>query len=176
MTADADANSLSDELQAIVRNLKLMVFDFDGVMTDNTVLVLEDGTEAVRCWRGDGLGLARLATVGVEAMILSTEVNPVVSARAKKLGLDCVQGSADKLSALHVEAEKRDLGLGQVGYMGNDINDAGCLAAAGLPVVVCDASAEVLPLARLRTRAPGGRGAVRELCDMVYRLRTEASS
>jgi 3-deoxy-D-manno-octulosonate 8-phosphate phosphatase (KDO 8-P phosphatase) len=74
--------------------VRLAVFDFDGVLTDNRVYVFEDGREAVACWRSDGFGLVRLQQTGVRVMVLSTEVNPVVSARCRKLKLDCVQGHA----------------------------------------------------------------------------------
>ncbi len=157
-------------LAEIIRGIRLVVFDFDGVFTDNTVYVFEDGREAVRCWRGDGLGLARMKDLGIDCMILSTEVNPVVSARARKLGLACVQGQPDKLAALKDILAQKVLAPGQAAYVGNDINDAGCLELVGLPAVVGDADAEILGLARYRTEAPGGRGAVREVCDLFQRI------
>ncbi|HUR96094.1 MAG TPA: HAD hydrolase family protein [Gemmatimonadales bacterium] len=151
--------------------VRLVVFDFDGVFTDNTVYVSEDGTEAVRCWRGDGLGLQAVQRLGVGVMILSTEVNPVVSARARKLKVECVQGCDDKRTRLESIVRERGLTLDQVAYVGNDVNDLGCLEAVRLPVVVGDAHASVLAAARLRTLRPGGRGAVREVCDLLVAAR-----
>ena len=108
--------------------IRLLVLDFDGVMTDNRVLVSQDGTESVWCNRGDGWGIARLKERGVvKIIVISTEVNPVVEARCRKLGLDFIQACNDKLSALRGVAEKMGLGPDQVAYVGNDLNDADCL-------------------------------------------------
>lgn len=155
------------ELAARCRALGAIAFDFDGVFTDNTVYVSQDGTESVRCWRSDGLGLQKLRNLGVEMVILSTEVNPVVTARAKKLKLRCIQGLEDKRAALEKWAAELGVELLRVAFVGNDINDAGCLKAAGLPFVVADAHSDVVALGRYQTRAPGGRGAVREVCDLI---------
>ena len=155
--------------------VRLVVFDFDGVFTDNTVYVAEDGTESVRCWRGDGLGLAAVQRLGLQVLILSTEVNPVVTARSRKLRVECVQGCEDKRARLEAIVRERGLTLEQVAYVGNDVNDLGCLEAVGLPVVVSDAHASVLSAARLRTERPGGRGAVREVCDLLVAVHTRAS-
>jgi YrbI family 3-deoxy-D-manno-octulosonate 8-phosphate phosphatase len=154
-------------LAATLLRIRLVVFDFDGVFTDNTVYVSQDGTETVRCWRSDGLGLRRLERAGLEPLILSTEANPVVSARARKLAIACRQGLADKASALREEIDRRDLQPEQVAYLGNDVNDLECLQIVALPAAVADAHADVLEVVRYRTRAPGGFGAVREFCDLI---------
>jgi YrbI family 3-deoxy-D-manno-octulosonate 8-phosphate phosphatase len=153
-------------LDDAVRRIKLVVFDFDGVFTDNTVLVFADGTEAVSCWRGDGLGLRELRRFA-EVFVLSTEVNPVVAVRCQKLGMPFTQGCEDKRTTLLDMAQKRGVKLGDVAYVGNDINDLECLEAVGLPIVVSDAHPTVVSAARWRTTLPGGRGAVREVCDMM---------
>jgi YrbI family 3-deoxy-D-manno-octulosonate 8-phosphate phosphatase len=154
----------------LVRRIRLVAFDFDGVFTDNTVYVFQDGTEAVRCSRGDGLGLEKLRVLGLDVVIVSTETNPVVSARARKLKLRCVQGCSDKHAALVDLAREMGISLAEVAFVGNDVNDLSCLATVGLPIVVQDAHQEVLLLGRYRTRAPGGRGAVREVCDLFERI------
>jgi YrbI family 3-deoxy-D-manno-octulosonate 8-phosphate phosphatase len=156
------------ELAALIRRVRLVAFDFDGVFTDNTVLVAEDGTEHVRCWRGDGIGLRQLEDLGVATLVISTEENPVVSARCRKLRIRCLQGVHNKLSALEQELAAAGLSFAEAAFMGNDINDSGPLQAVALPVVVHDAHPAVLPLARLRTATPGGYGAVRELCDLFW--------
>jgi YrbI family 3-deoxy-D-manno-octulosonate 8-phosphate phosphatase len=161
--------TVSEELALQIRNTRLFAFDFDGVFTDNTVYVFEDGHEAVRCWRSDGLGLRKLERL-VRIVILSTEKNPVVLRRAEKLGIECHHGLPDKLMVLEQLAREAGISLSQVAYMGNDINDAACLGRVGLPIVVQDAHADVLPLARIRTEARGGRGAVREVCDLFERV------
>ena len=158
-------------LEFLLRAVKLVVFDFDGVFTDNTVYVSQDGVESVRCWRGDGLGLAKLTQAGIHTAIVSTETNPVVGARARKLGMRCVQGCGDKLTAVQALAAEHRIALAEVAFVGNDINDLECLRAVGLPVVVQDAHADVRAAAVHRTTAPGGRGAVREICDAIVAAR-----
>ncbi|MBA3778624.1 MAG: HAD hydrolase family protein [Chloroflexi bacterium] len=152
------------EIRASVR---LVVFDFDGVFTDNTVWTDDAGTEWVRCWRGDGLGLQKLRDLGIPTWVLSTENHPVVSRRCEKLGIPCRQGLADKYEALQTLMAEAGVAPGDVVYLGNDINDAACLRAVGVPIVVHDAHADVVPLARFQTRKPGGFGAVREVCDWL---------
>lgn len=156
----------------LLRSLRLIVFDFDGVFTDNRVLVFEDGREAVFCSRGDGLGLAGLRRVGVDLLILSTETNPVVGARARKLQIECVQGCEDKWTTLCEILAVRGLDPGEVAYMGNDVNDLDCLRHVGLPICVADAHPDARAAARLITERRGGEGAVREVCDAIIRARS----
>lgn len=162
----ADAPSLEERIQAI----RLVAFDFDGVFTDNMVYVFEDGSEAVRCFRGDGIGLRKLERAGIETVIISTETNPVVSARSRKLGIRCVQGCEDKRAALESIVQERGLSLAHVAFVGNDINDLPCLTRVGLPIVVQDAHPDVISHARYQTKARGGHGAVREICDLLERV------
>lgn len=161
----------SAELHRLISTIAIVAFDFDGVFTDNSVFVFQDGREAVRCTRADGLGVERLAASGMPMAIISTERNPVVSARAAKLKLRCVQDCSDKRATLESLAAEAGVGLDRAAFVGNDINDAPCLEAVGLPIVVNDAHPEVLPLARFRTRANGGYGAVREICDLFVTVR-----
>ena len=170
MTKAGRQSEEKSALPELVRRIRLVAFDFDGVFTDNTVYVFQDGAEAVRCSRGDGLGLERLRALGLHLVIISTETNPVVSARARKLKMPCVQGCSDKRAVLEDFAREMGISLAEVAFVGNDVNDLSCLAAVGLPIVVQDAHQEVLLLGRYRTRAPGGRGAVREICDLFERI------
>jgi YrbI family 3-deoxy-D-manno-octulosonate 8-phosphate phosphatase len=147
--------------------IRLLVLDFDGVLTDNRVLVSQDGAEAVWCHRGDGWGIARLKERGMRIVVISTEANPVVGARCRKLGLDFVQACDDKLSALRELAGSLGLGPEQIAYVGNDVNDLDCLRWVGTPIVVADAMPEVHEVARLVTSRPGGYGAVREVADWL---------
>uniref|UniRef100_Q07IR9 3-deoxy-D-manno-octulosonate 8-phosphate phosphatase, YrbI family n=1 Tax=Rhodopseudomonas palustris (strain BisA53) TaxID=316055 RepID=Q07IR9_RHOP5 len=163
---------LSDhDLAERIRTLRLMIFDFDGVFTDNSVYVFEDGREAVRCSRFDGIGLRRLERSGVTPFILSTEVNVVVGARAKKLQLQCLQGVENKLQALGSITARFGVTFAETGYVGNDINDKPCLKKVGLPIVVADAHDQVRGLAGYVTARSGGNGAVREVCDLVADVR-----
>ena len=158
-----------NDIEGIIRRIRLVVFDFDGVFTDNMVYVFQDGSEAVRCFRSDGIGLQKLKNLGIETAIISTEANPVVSARARKLKIRCVQNCHDKLSVLQEIAREKNITLDQVAFVGNDINDLSCLERVALPIVVEDAHRDVLTTACYQTKSPGGRGAVREICDMFER-------
>lgn len=154
-----------------LERIRLLVLDFDGVMTDNRVWVHQDGTESVACHRGDGLGIGRLKASGLGILVISTETNPVVAARCRKLGLESIQGCDDKLSVLKSVALERGLNPGQIAYMGNDVNDLGCLGWVGMPIAVADALPEVLKVARLITKNRGGHGAVREATDWFFAAR-----
>lgn len=153
-----------------VRAVRLVVFDFDGVFTDNMVYVSEDGSETVRCYRGDGIGLRKLDQLGIATAIISTETNPVVSVRARKLKIHCIQGCEDKRATLVSMIQERGLSLQQVAFVGNDINDLSCLECVGFPIVVQDAHPDVLSYAKYRTQTKGGYGAVREICDFFERV------
>lgn len=148
-------------------SVELIAFDFDGVFTDNTVYVSEEGVETVRCWRGDGLGLAKLAAVGIQALIISTEVNPVVTTRARKLKLGCEQGIDDKAVAVLAACESLGVPPARTMFVGNDINDIPAFQSVGVAVAVADAHPDVLPYVSLVTEKPGGFGAVREICDRL---------
>lgn len=157
-----------------LQGVRLICFDFDGVMTDNRVLVMQDGSEGVLCNRSDGLGLERLRAAGMPVVVLSKERNPVVAARCRKLNIPCHQGIEDKLGVLRELAAAEGIGLADVAYVGNDINDLACMRAVGLAVAPADAYPEVLAVAHLVLRRAGGLGAVRELCDLVLAAGADA--
>jgi len=159
--------TLDPALAKRLRNVRLVAFDFDGVFTDNTVYVSQDGTEMVRCTRSDGLGVQALAALDIASVVISTETNPVVVARTRKLGIRCIQGCQDKRKALTDVLGELELTMEQTAFVGNDINDLDCLKAVGLPIVVADAHEDVVPHALYRTVTPGGHGAVREVCDLI---------
>ena len=152
-----------------------VVTDFDGVHTDDSATIAQDGTEAVTVSRSDGMGVALLRSAGVPMLILSTEQNPVVTARARKLRVDVAQGIGDKGEALRTWAEGRGIPLSRIAYVGNDVNDLSCLDLVGWPVAVPDAHPLVLAAARLVLDRPGGAGAVRDLADRVLAGRAEAA-
>ncbi|NLC55714.1 MAG: acylneuraminate cytidylyltransferase [Armatimonadetes bacterium] len=156
-----------DACAALPDPIEAVVLDFDGVFTDNRVLVFEDGREAVLCHRGDGMGLARLKRLGVPLLVISTEENPVVQARCRKLGIACQQGVADKLAVLRAWLAQQGTDLAHTVYVGNDVNDLDCLRAVGCGVVVGDAHRAVRAVASIHLESPGGQGAIRELCDLI---------
>lgn len=147
--------------------VRLLVIDFDGVMTDNRVLVDQDGRESVLCHRGDGWGIGQLKQTGIEIVVLSTEANPVVSARCRKLDVTCIQSCTDKLSALKQLAAARAVTPDQIMYVGNDENDLACLRWVGFPVAVADAEPVARAACVFITERRGGEGAVREICDLL---------
>lgn len=144
-----------------------LIFDFDGVFTDNAVLVREDGTESVRCDRGDGMGLGLVRAAGVPMLILSKEKNPVVTARAKKLRMEVLQGIDDKLPTLLAWLRERNLDPAAAVFVGNDVNDLECMRGMGFAACPSDAHPRAKAAADLVLTRPGGHGAVRELCDLV---------
>ena len=149
--------------------VEAVVTDFDGVHTDDSATTDAEGHETVRVSRSDGMGIAELRRAGIPVLILSTETNPVVSARARKLRVDVRQGLDDKATALIEWASEVGVPLANVAYVGNDINDLACLNLVGWPVVVPDAHPLVLAAARVVLTRPGGHGAVREVAERVLR-------
>lgn len=147
--------------------IDLVVFDFDGVFTDNRVLVSSNGTETVICDRGDGYGISLLRQCGIPLVVLSTETNPVTAMRCRKLGIECIQGVEEKLSVLLKLVRDRGMALENTVYVGNDVNDLLCLKAVGCGLVPADAHPSVRPYAAALLTKEGGRGAVRELCDAI---------
>jgi YrbI family 3-deoxy-D-manno-octulosonate 8-phosphate phosphatase len=164
---------MNSDFLAQLRRLRLVVFDFDGVFTDNAVWIFEDGREAVRCTRADGIGLSRLKAAGIETAIISTETNPVVGARARKLAIRCIQACDDKREAVTALAAKLGIPLGDVAFVGNDVNDMPSCEVAGLAIAVADAHPDMARHTQWQTSARGGHGAVREICDLIMRARAE---
>ncbi|MGX1933695.1 cytidylyltransferase domain-containing protein [Microbacterium resistens] len=146
---------------------RALLTDFDGVHTDDTAWVDQDGRESVRVSREDGMGVARLRAAGVPVLILSTEVNPVVSRRAEKLGVPVLQAVGDKGAALAAWAREQGVDLADVAYVGNDVNDLGALRIAGWPVAVANAHPDVRAAARVVLARSGGSGAVREIAERI---------
>jgi YrbI family 3-deoxy-D-manno-octulosonate 8-phosphate phosphatase len=155
------------KLNALPDPISALVLDFDGVFTDNRVLVLEDGREAVFCNRSDGLALARVRDLRIPVLVLSSEENPVVLARCRKLGLECLHNMRDKRAALSKWLQERGLDAVHVVFVGNDVNDLTCMQLAGCGVAVSDAHPAVEAAASLTLSTPGGCGSIREICDLI---------
>lgn len=155
--------------RAFPERLKAVVFDFDGVMTDDTVWTSSDGVETVRCSRSDGQGVDRARHAGLRMLVLSSEKNPVVKARADKLGVEVIQGTGvfRKSEVLSRWLADEDIQPGEVVFMGNDLNDVACMRLAGFAIAPSSASAEAKAAADIVTSAPGGNGAVREALDFI---------
>ena len=145
-----------------------IVFDFDGVMTDNRAWLDEQGNEQVVVNRSDGLGLATLQReTNILILVMSAETNAVVAARCRKLEIPFLQGISDKASALKNWIDECTVNPAQVVYVGNDINDLPCFSIVGCAFAPADAHQEVLSRADFILKKQGGQGAVREICDLL---------
>jgi N-acylneuraminate cytidylyltransferase len=149
--------------------IKMIICDFDGVVTDNHVITDQDGKESVLASRSDSMHIKKLRELGVETMILSSEPNPVVVARATKMGVEAIHnvGMQDKGRVMREVLEQKKLKAENVIYIGNDLNDLPCFEIAGWSVAVADAYPEVLRAADHVLTKNGGHGAIRELCEIV---------
>tara|TARA_Y100000031_G_C8193049_1_gene372347 strand:+ start:104 stop:592 length:489 start_codon:yes stop_codon:yes gene_type:complete len=149
------------------QDIDLIVYDFDGVMTDNRVIVAQDGIEAVVVNRSDGLGVDCLGKLGIAQLILSTETNSVVRARANKLKLQVIDSCNDKESALKDYCRQKNYDLNRVIYVGNDLNDLDVMKAVGFSVAVADADEKVKKVAKLITTKKGGEGVIKEIFGFI---------
>ena len=147
--------------------IKAVVFDFDGVFTDNRVIVSTTGEEFVVCDRGDGMGTNLLAAAGIKMLILSKEKNAVVTSRGKKLNIEVIQGCDDKLPELIKWLQKNNVDAKQAAYIGNDINDLECLSHVEVAIIPADAHPSVIKAATWILQHNGGRGAIREFADVL---------
>ena len=149
------------------KKIKALFLDFDGVLTDDRVLVDENGKEAVFCSRSDGLGIEMLRKAGVYVAVISKEKNPVVSARCKKLQIDCLQSIDNKISIFKEELAKRKLSREETAFVGNDVTDIDCIKEAGIGIAVKDSNPKAAKAADFVTANKGGYGAVREVADLI---------
>ena len=148
--------------------IKLLILDFDGVLTDNFVYVNQEGIESVKCNRSDGIGISRLKNIGINVVIISTEKNSVVTVRGNKLKVDVIQGVRDKKIEVEKISNNLKIPLSKIAFLGNDINDIPALEIVGFPLGVSDSYVEIDPFIKFKTQKKGGEGAVREVCDLIY--------
>ena len=163
-----------DELRQKLQKIKLLAMDFDGILTDGCVYVDQNGIETVRCSHRDGLGIDLLKKNGIQVVVISKQTNPVVSARCRKMQIDCFQKISDgsgKLDILKKVLEEKQLNREEVIFMGDDVNDLAALDYAGVAVTVADGRPQVKKICDYITQAAGGQHAVRELCDMILEAR-----
>lgn len=155
------------QTRRLPRPLRALVMDFDGVHTDDRVMVSTSGEETVACSRADGMGIELLRKAGLAMTVISKEPNAVVAARCAKLQISCTHGVENKLPLMRKWLDEQGISLDETLYIGNDINDLVCIAAAGCGVVPADAHPAALALADLVLTKRGGKGALRELADMI---------
>ena len=156
--------------QIDLQNLDGIVFDFDGVLTDNCVLLDENGKEQARCHRGDGLGFDALRKLDTRVVILSTEKNPIVSERAKKLKVPVLRGVSNKVDELNRYVVEKKLDLAKLLYVGNDLNDYRAMKLCGFSVCPADSHKRIKEIATVTLKTNGGQGVVRELLEEVLQL------
>lgn len=150
-----------------VEDIRLIVYDFDGVMTDNKVFIFPDGKEAVVCNRSDGLAVGMIKTRGIRQMIISSEVNKITRVRAKKIGLLCLSAVKDKKKCLADYCRKNKLRLDKVMFIGDDLNDLEAMKSVGWPACPIDAHWRIKKEARVVFTKKGGEGVIRELADRL---------
>lgn len=143
--------------------LKCFFYDFDGVMTDNHVLVDEYGTEAALVNRSDGYAIERIKERGIHQVIISTERNSIVKKRAEKLGIPVINGVSDKGETLIQYCAEKGFLLSEVMFIGNDLNDLPALKAAGVTGAPANAEAEILQVVQWVSSRGGGEGVIRDL-------------
>ena len=144
-------------------SLQCIFYDFDGVMTDNRVLVDETGKEAVFANRSDGLAVGKIKGLGIPQVIVSTEVNPVVEKRAEKIKIPCIHGVESKKEIVEKYCADHGYDMQKVMFIGNDLNDEEVMRAVGLCGAPADAEDEILIFADWISSRKGGYGVIREL-------------
>jgi len=153
-----------------IEQVDAFVFDFDGVLTNNQVHLDQHGTEWVSCSRSDGLAFDLLRKLNKSAYILSTEKNPVVSARATKLNITALQGVSNKVTAIKKLATEQGYDLKKICYIGNDLNDYRAMQQCGMTACPSDSHPKIKQLASIKLDTPGGQGIVRELLEDVFNI------
>ena len=161
---------MNEDLLERMRRLRMMVFDVDGVLTDGTLFFGETGAEMKAFNVRDGHGLKMLRESGVGVAILSARRSRAVDLRAAELGIELVeQGASDKRAAFERILSRGGLSAAAAGYMGDDLVDLPVLTRCGFAASVPEAPDAVRERVHHVTRAPGGRGAVREICELIMR-------
>jgi 3-deoxy-D-manno-octulosonate 8-phosphate phosphatase (KDO 8-P phosphatase) len=161
-----------DDVLARARSIRLLVLDVDGVLTDGRLHLSADGEEMKVFHVRDGSGLVAMRRAGVEVAIISGRDSAAVARRASELGIERVlQGVADKGAAL--EALQHELGVGveETACVGDDTPDLPMLRRAGLAIGVADSHPALHEVLHWITPSPGGRGAVRDVCDLLLSAR-----
>ena len=157
----------SQKSAGVFQGIQLIIYDFDGVMTDNRALLMEDGREAVFVHRGDGIAVAIIKEMGIPQVILSTETNPIVTARALKLGIPALQAVSNKKNVIETLLKERHVAREHVIFVGNDLNDEGAMLSVGWPIAPADACPQIKKIAKIVLSTRGGHGVVRELLDLL---------
>jgi 3-deoxy-D-manno-octulosonate 8-phosphate phosphatase (KDO 8-P phosphatase) len=153
-----------------IDKIDAFIFDFDGVLTNNLVQTDESGKETVICSRADGLAFDLLNKIKKPVFIISTEKNPVVEARARKLSVPVLQSVANKTLALKKLAKLNGYNLKNIFYVGNDLNDYYAMESCGFSACPIDSHIKIKEISNIILKTRGGEGVVRELLENVFDL------
>lgn len=157
-----------EEVLNRAKNVKLVIFDVDGVLTDGSLFYGDDGQEYKAFHSRDGLGMKLLRKSGVEVGIITARTSEVVKHRMENLDIQHVyQGRLDKLPALQELLAKLGLSFGQTAYVGDDVVDLPVMRQVGLAIAVQDAHPLAKQHAHWQTPHRGGRGAARDVCELI---------
>ena len=154
----------------ILDEIDVFVFDFDGVLTNNLVFIDENGKESVSCSRSDGLAFDALRKLNKPVYILSTEKNPVVKARAKKLNIPVIQGISNKAEEIKELTNQNQFNLKKVLYVGNDLNDYLAMKLCGYTACPADSHPKIKLISNICLKSSGGNGVIRELLEDVFKV------
>ncbi len=157
-----------------LKSIDAIIFDFDGVLTDNNVYVSEDGKEQVKCSRSDGLAFSELRKLKIKSFIISTEKNKVVYQRGKKLGIPVLYGVEDKVKALESLVTKEGLELDKILFIGNDLNDLKVMQACGYSACPSDSHERIKEISSYTLKKKGGEGIVREVIESILEIDTSS--
>ena len=146
---------------------KIIITDFDGCLTDDRVWLNQDGEEFVAANRKDGLAIKRLKNLGIQVVIASTETNKVVVARGNKMGVEVLQGLADKAEAIEQYLNQKNLSWNDIWYIGNDVNDLGAIERANLSLSPADAVKKVRNTVDIVLQSKGGSGILSEIATEI---------
>lgn len=149
------------------RLIECIIYDFDGVMTNNKCLVDQYGVESVFVNRSDGYAITKIRDLGIRQAIVSTEKNPVVAKRAEKLGIPVIHGVDDKGHEILRYCEIGEIQASRTLFIGNDLNDISAFEVVGFKGAPADAEEEILMLADWVSTKKGGDGVIRELYRMI---------
>lgn len=163
-------NKKAYNLNISINDIDAFVFDFDGVLTNNIVHLDQDGKEWISCSRADGLAFDVLRKLQKLSFILSTEKNPIVSARAKKLKIPVFQGVENKVKSLITLAKENCLDLNRILYVGNDLNDLQVMQICGYSICPADSHKRIKKVASVTLKTKGGNGVVREILEEILDL------
>ncbi len=167
---DQIKSASEDKMHISLESIDAICFDFDGVLTDNLVHVDQNGRESVSCSRSDGLAFDALNKLNFPVYIISTETNPVVTARAKKLKIQAIQGTVNKLEALVALADQKKYDLSRIFYIGNDLNDFQVMRACGYSACPSDSHELIKQEATKVLKSNGGKGVAREIIEDVFSI------